>query len=460
MNSRDNRQRRIDPAESEAFEIVMDTIRLAEADVVLNLSSSGTILGASGNRGLADWVGSRLPDRMTPEDATAVADAMKQALATDEASDRFQISIAVEGRAQVTMSASVVPGNGPVTSLVLRDLEPMVEAVERADRLQAALEAQDSQSRAAEGVQRALMAHLNEAVVLVDVSSGRILDLSHPAAQILAPMGEGQVTGLVGGAFTQCFEGRRRSEFIDGLCVAATATSAKPIPVDLRGRRGRIGIVPRDAQAAGTRLLVCRLVSDDVEGARTTWTGLGLLGETTTDGMICVDVRGHLLEANPGFVRMVAGGSSDAVVGRPLASFLLRGLVDARALFDPERPRCLTTQVIGLTGQRLPVEITVTELPDGGFGLILRDISLASVVRPKADVETDSRAVEAAGLVGTMPLRDIVASKTEEIERECIIAAIELTQNNRVACAEMLGLSRQSLYVKLRKFGLLDKDDM
>jgi DNA-binding protein Fis len=28
-----------------------------------------------------------------------------------------------------------------------------------------------------------------------------------------------------------------------------------------------------------------------------------------------------------------------------------------------------------------------------------------------------------------------------------------------VAAAEMLGLSRQSLYVKLRKFGLLSKDD-
>ena len=31
----------------------------------------------------------------------------------------------------------------------------------------------------------------------------------------------------------------------------------------------------------------------------------------------------------------------------------------------------------------------------------------------------------------------------------CIETAVELTRNNRVAAAEMLGLSRQSLYVKL-----------
>ena len=32
---------------------------------------------------------------------------------------------------------------------------------------------------------------------------------------------------------------------------------------------------------------------------------------------------------------------------------------------------------------------------------------------------------------------------------------MRLTDNNRVAAAEMLGLSRQSLYVKLRKYGLI-----
>jgi DNA-binding protein Fis len=40
----------------------------------------------------------------------------------------------------------------------------------------------------------------------------------------------------------------------------------------------------------------------------------------------------------------------------------------------------------------------------------------------------------------------------------CIETAVELTMNNRVAAAEMLGLSRQSLYVKLRKFDLLSRD--
>ena len=55
-----------------------------------------------------------------------------------------------------------------------------------------------------------------------------------------------------------------------------------------------------------------------------------------------------------------------------------------------------------------------------------------------------------------MALKDLVREATEVIERLCIEAALELTGDNRASAAEMLGLSRQSLYVKLRRYGLGD----
>jgi len=61
-------------------------------------------------------------------------------------------------------------------------------------------------------------------------------------------------------------------------------------------------------------------------------------------------------------------------------------------------------------------------------------------------------------LVGQATLKDIVAETTNVVEKMCIETAVTLTMNNRVAAAEMLGLSRQSLYVKLRKFGLLARE--
>ena len=54
------------------------------------------------------------------------------------------------------------------------------------------------------------------------------------------------------------------------------------------------------------------------------------------------------------------------------------------------------------------------------------------------------------------PLKDIVRDTTDLIEQLCIEAALELTHDNRASAAEMLGLSRQSLYVKLRRFNIGD----
>jgi DNA-binding NtrC family response regulator len=47
-----------------------------------------------------------------------------------------------------------------------------------------------------------------------------------------------------------------------------------------------------------------------------------------------------------------------------------------------------------------------------------------------------------------------VSETSDLIERLCIESALELTGDNRAAAAEMLGLSRQSLYVKLRRYGV------
>jgi transcriptional regulator PpsR len=59
-------------------------------------------------------------------------------------------------------------------------------------------------------------------------------------------------------------------------------------------------------------------------------------------------------------------------------------------------------------------------------------------------------------LVGRVPLKEIVGETTDLIEKLCIEAALELTRDNRASAAEILGLSRQSLYVKLRRYGLGD----
>lgn len=55
--------------------------------------------------------------------------------------------------------------------------------------------------------------------------------------------------------------------------------------------------------------------------------------------------------------------------------------------------------------------------------------------------------------------KDIVGETTDLIEQLCIETALKMTSDNRASAAQMLGLSRQSLYVKLRRHGMGDLGD-
>lgn len=58
-------------------------------------------------------------------------------------------------------------------------------------------------------------------------------------------------------------------------------------------------------------------------------------------------------------------------------------------------------------------------------------------------------------LLGCTGLKEIVARTTEIVEKTCIEAALTRHKGNRAACASTLGMSRQSFYVKLRKYNML-----
>jgi transcriptional regulator PpsR len=153
------------------------------------------------------------------------------------------------------------------------------------------------------------------------------------------------------------------------------------------------------------------------------------------------------------------------VQGRSFADFLARGTIDLRMLMDTVKRvghmRHFTTRLNTDYSGQVAVELSATWFADKTapcVGLVIRDASVAEATRWPVEVPGNDGLRNVMQLVGYSTLKDIVAETTEIIERMCIETALELTGNNRAAAAELLSLSRQSLYVKLRQFGLLSKD--
>jgi transcriptional regulator PpsR len=243
-------------------------------------------------------------------------------------------------------------------------------------------------------------------------------------------------------------------------------------PLEMATQRGgrAVKVVPNVFRVGGDRVAICRLEAPVTQMPAAPETGLARTLRTLFDqgveAMIFADTSGVIRHANDRFLEMVDAAHLSEVKGRHVAEFLSRGQVDFGVMSENVARgghlRLYATEMVSDYGSRTPVEVSAAMLQEGReqqIALVIRDAARVEAVRlPGGEAETASQQ-NILELVGSASLKEIVAETNDVIEKLCIETAIRLTNNNRVAAAEMLGLSRQSLYVKLRKYGLVKKTD-
>ena len=186
--------------------------------------------------------------------------------------------------------------------------------------------------------------------------------------------------------------------------------------------------------------------------------------ENNAYGFVVCTPQGLILKANKTFIKLSNAKGEQELIGTPIQNYLGSETAD----FD--------RMMQSLKG-KASAQSCVSSISNNSSGIKLVDISAVSVAHPRACVgmifrQIDSRqnkdkridkklvrsSEELSMLVGKVPLKDILTETTDLIEELCIKAALDLSNDNRVSASEILGLSRQSLYIKLRKYGLVDSD--
>ena len=188
--------------------------------------------------------------------------------------------------------------------------------------------------------------------------------------------------------------------------------------------------------------------------------------ETSPDGILITDLNGVVIAANAAYLDMACIQDSQQASGRRADRWLGRSIVDLDVLLGnirPDRPLQLFSSVLRTElGTRLDIELSAVQTERSGRSLILmfiRDVSRRIDSEENTEVHLPRSIEQITGRVGRVPLKQLVRESTDVIEALCIEAALKLTQDNRAAAAELLGLSRQSLYTKLRRFDIGDSED-
>lgn len=354
---------------------------------------------------------------------------------------------------------------GPDGAILLlgRDLRPIAEMQQQLVEAQLSLERDYETQREYDTRFRVLMESTSEAVLFVSVLTGEITEANSAAVALI----ERPVENLVGNQLSGCFEGRKRGDMVESLASQAISDLSKQTVADLRGNALTVQIVPTLFRAAGERILLCRLVPQDDSAARSDDLSRNLqaLYADGPEAMVFTSDGGDVLSANDAFLDLIDVAHDINVRGRSFADYLQRGSVDFKVMAENAsragRMRNYATKLAGEYGSPRAVEVSVTKLAAGSHGIfafVLRDANRSEATQARPHPGSDESMRSVAELVGSATLKDIVAETTNVVEKMCIETAVELTMNNRVAAAEMLGLSRQSLYVKLRKFDLLSRN--
>lgn len=451
----------------------LSSIISAASDIALVVSATGLVLSVVQSQNddsfgnLKHWESRHIGEFLTDESVVKFNAAHKDYLAGINQAKPLELNHSDNAVWQYPVRYTFHRfGKDDAVLMLGRDLRPIAETQQQLVQAQIALEQGYEARREFDARYRVMLARIDEAVLFLSVQNGRIEDANESAADLLGL----KVESLIGTSFATLFSDMSGGELVESLINSSLSEESEPLALRSVRNRKTIKITPYLFRAGGQRMLMCRLRDDATapmvrSGVETS---AAALFRATGDAIVFIDIKGKILSVNDSFLDMVGAAHRSEAVGRGLADFLGRGQIDLGVLLGhPDRSaqmRIYATKLVNALGSKMSVEISATLIDDAehpAVGLIIRDLSRLEPLRKSAGGPTPMLADSTGNvmdLVGSASLKEIVAETTDVVEKICIETAVKITDNNRVAAAEMLGLSRQSLYVKLRKYGLLNKD--
>jgi transcriptional regulator PpsR len=436
------------------------------ADITLTVGPDGVIRDAVFGRALASesaapWVGTEWEATVTGPTRAKIRRLVSEAQASGVTGFRHVNHVMPSGSELPVEYTAVRIGQDGSIIAVGRSLKAVSELQQRLVRAQQAIERDHWHLREVETRYRLLFHSSPEAIVVVDADTLRVTD-SNPAASRLVGA-ENRKGDLAGKPATSLFSESDQSDVESRLERARAQRTSSSFSADLPSGipcRVRLSVMSGDT---GSLLLLHMAAEHDGESARAAFLGgmaVDNLVERLPDGLVLMDGRGIIRAANRTFLDLVQVNTPAEVLNESLARWLGRPGADLTVLQSLVEQhgaaRLFATSLQGELGSSLEVEISGAIARDDPrlVVLLLRDVQSRLSLREPIGSEFDQGLQELTAEIGRTSLRSLVRRTVGLVERRFIQDALELTAGNRTAAAELLGLSRQSLYSKLSKYDL------
>lgn len=439
----------------------------AAADIALIVDGVGTVCDVATSNDLYSidaprrWVGMPFTACVTTESFAKIESLLVEGR-KQKISGWRQVNHAVSGNADIPiLYSSILIGKEGELLCLGRDLRPMATLQQKLLQAQQMMEKEYARLRQSETRYRLLFQLCAEAVIVCEAASQRIVEVNPSASDLLAA---GQKRS-VGKQFPEGFDAESTAAIDGMLATLRAAGRADPVMATLIHNQKQVMVHASLFRQELTAHILIRLTSEvkgtDVTDAQIKQS-LALI-QQMPDGFVITNAQGRIRSANLAFLDLAEISSEEQVRGEDLGRWIGRPGVDFPVLINNLREhgsvRLFSSVLRGEYGSGTEVEIsaaTTNSEDDQWIGFTIRPTQSRIRPRNQRAQELPRSLDQLTELIGRVPLKDLVRETTDVIERMCIESALVLTGDNRASAAEMLGLSRQSLYVKLHRYGLGD----
>jgi transcriptional regulator PpsR len=405
-----------------------------------------TELGASKR-----WIGKPWAKLVTRETAPKL-EALVKEVRTEPSSPR-QLNHVTSGEDVPIVYTVLRIGNTSTMLALGRDMRSVARLQQQLVAAQARMDAEYEKLRSAQMRYKFLFEITPDPVLIVDAGSLDVLD-ANPAARRM--LGEAVKRGLMH-AFSK--DGANAVRAL--LDQARSSTRSEAGITRLAGQSKDVAVaVSHIKHQGGTCYLVRVSAKTGAQGALSpAQKAMLACVERSPDGFVLIDEDGLVAGANAAFLEMINLGSEEGVKGQSIEQWVGRAGVDVGVILSNLRERgtirLYTTTLRTELSDVMDVELSGVSVMGEGrsvYGLSVRQVSQRVAKAPQPQRHRTPEEIKQ--LIGRMSLKDLVRETADVIERMGIEAALDLTKDNRASAAELLGLSRQSLYIKLRRYGL------
>lgn len=445
----------------------MSAISIAQPDITLLLDMDGvireaTLSGKISGEGVDGWLGRPWDDTVSDPGSDKIRRMLSDAKSRGVSAFR-QVTQRFPSGLELPIEYTTLMLGGRAGLIAIgKNLQAVAELQSRLIAAQQTMERDHWKRREIETRYRQLFEVSNEAFLLIRASNLRIFEANPAAVQALGLASQDPV-GLNGREFLQELLPQERDACQTMLQRVREHGKAPALLVhvglDRKPWMVRASLVASEPGQAFL-LQLAPVGAAQPERIRKDSISIEDVVEYAPDGFVMIDEEGIIRRANRAFLELIEMSAMGSVVGESLSRWLWQPGADLSVLLATlhrhRTVRLFSTTIHGELDAETAVEISAACAPEAdsnNIGMVIRNVS-----RRLPASDDDGRFLSALGplsqQLGHAPLRKLVDDTVSVVERHHIKAALETAGGNRTAAAEILGLSRQSLYGKLRRYGL------